>query len=272
MNFIQFAEANGLRLNEVIADGRWHRVPTHTKPRKKNGAYLFDGRRGVVRDWAAEGFATWKEDAERQNVGRQVARDITRSLQAERERHAKARHEAAEIIRACERQTHPYLAAKGFPDALGLVHSNGDLIIPMRNIHDYGEVNSIQRIDANGNKLFLTGGKAKGSIFILGKGAWREPWLVEGYATGLSVQAALIDLRRPAEVVVCFSAGNMVYVSEFVRGKSKIFADHDASGTGQAAAEKTMRPWVMTPELGDANDHHQAHGLRALVKLILECE
>ena len=270
MSFQAFAESHGLVMRDLIADGRWHRTPTISKPKKRNGAYLFDGVRGVVRDWASEGFATWREDTQRRNVGRQVARDITRSLRDERQRHARARSEAASIIAACERGQHPYLAAKGFPEALGLIHTSGDLIIPMRDCHDYGTINSVQRIAADGSKLFLTGGKAKGSVFVLGRGARGERFLVEGYATGLSVQAALIELRKRCEVWVCFSAGNMTYVSQFVKRPAVVVADHDESCAGQKAAEATGLPWVMTDEIGDANDAHQKHGIRAIVRLLLE--
>lgn len=274
MNTFQaFAESHGLVLRDLIADGRWHRTPTVSKPKKRNGAYLFDGVRGVVRDWANDGFATWREDAQRRNVGRQVAKDITRSLNDERNRHAKARIEAASIIAACERGTHPYLAAKGFPEALGLIHTSGDLIIPMRDCQDYGVVNSVQRIGADGSKLFLTGGKAKGSVFVLGRGARGERFLVEGYATGLSVQAALIDMRKRCEVWVCFSAGNLIYVSQFVRRPAIVVADNDESFAGLKSAKETGLPFVIHDTVGeDANDLHRRAGLRAVVGLLLEDE
>lgn len=270
MSFQAFAESHGLILRDLIADGRWHRTPTTSKPKKRNGAYLFDGVRGVVRDWASDGFATWREDAQRRNVGRQVARDITRSLQDERRRHAKAHQEATSIIAACERGTHPYLAAKGFPATLGLVHASGDLIIPMRDCRDYGTVNTVQRISADGTKLFLTGGKAKGSVFVHGRGARGERFLVEGYATGLSVQAALIELRKRCEVWVCFSAGNLVYVSQFVKRPAFVVADNDASFAGLKATRETGLPYVIPETVGeDANDLHQRAGIRALVALLL---
>ena len=270
MSFKAFAESHGLILRDLISDGRWHRTPTLSKPKKKNGAYLFDGVRGVVKDWATEGFATWRKEGARSKVGRAVARDITRSLQAQRERYARSRMEAASIIAGCVRDTHPYLAAKGFPGTQGLIHPSGDLVIPMRDCLDYGTINSVQRISADGAKLFLSGGKAKGSIFVIGKGAWHERWLCEGYATGLSVQAALLDLRRQAEIIVTFSASNLQYVSQFVKRPAYVMADHDKKSTaGKDAAIATGLPWVMPEEPGfDANDLHQQCGLRALVKLI----
>jgi hypothetical protein len=46
MNFVDFAAGYGLRIGDLIADNRWHRCPTEEKPRKKNGAYVFDGDAG----------------------------------------------------------------------------------------------------------------------------------------------------------------------------------------------------------------------------------
>jgi len=77
------------------------------------------------------------------------------ALPTERERHAKARIEAVKIIAECERGTHSYLASKGFPEAVGLIHPSGDLIIPMRDCQDYGTINTVQRVSADGKKLFL---------------------------------------------------------------------------------------------------------------------
>jgi hypothetical protein len=48
VNFSAFASAHGLRIRQVLDDGRWHRVPTDDKPRKRNGAYVFDGQSGAV--------------------------------------------------------------------------------------------------------------------------------------------------------------------------------------------------------------------------------
>lgn len=264
MSFQRHAESHGLMLREVIADGRWHRVPTTDHPKKRNGAYVFDGCTGAVQNWATmQDVSLYRPDGQ-ERVARQAFR---KSFQEDRLRHARASQEAARIIRECERGNHPYLAFKGFPAALGLVHSGGDLIIPARDFKHYGTINTVQRIAADGSKKFLPGGKAKGSVFIIGKGALRERWLCEGYATGLSLQAALLDLRRQAEIVVCFSAGNLQHVASMC--KAFVMADNDASGTGQQAAEATGLPWVMPEEVGmDANDLHQTKGLRGLVALM----
>jgi hypothetical protein len=98
--------------------------------------------------------------------------------------------------------------ARGYAGELvaGLV-DGGKLIVPMRSFEHYRErIYSVQMIDADGSKKFLPGGRAKGAVYRIGTGF--DVWLVEGYATALSVHAALESLYRKAEVWVCFSAGN----------------------------------------------------------------
>ena len=43
-----------------------------------------------------------------------------------------------------------------------------------------------------------------------------------------------------------------------------MIADHDTGGAGERAAKKTGKPYWVPPEVGDANDFHQAHGIKAL--------
>lgn len=270
MSFLAHAQAHGLRLDSVIADSRWHRCPTENHPRKKNGAYIFDGVSGAVRDFATMiDFATFREGSGTL-VSVQEWRAIRRkSREDERARHQRARVQALALMAEASFGPHTYLKRKGFPETVGLVHSSGDLLIPMREFGDYSKVNSLQRINETGEKKFLPGGRAKNSVFILGSSS-RETWLVEGYATGLTVDAALRDLRRTGRVVVCFSAGNLVHVAAHCPN-AFVFADNDTSGAGQEAARLSRLPWVMSPVVGqDANDLMAASGLRAVVRVMQE--
>lgn len=270
MNFMQHAEAHGLMLRDVRADGRWHRVPTTDHPHKKNGAYVFDGQFGAVQNWATmQDVALYRPDGV-ERITRQDFKKMAKAAEEkDRQRHEKARQEATTLIRECKRGEHTYFAAKGFPRAQGLIDPAGDLIIPMRDFKNYAALNGFQRINADGTKKFLYGTRAKGAVFVIGKGLARERWLVEGYATGLSIQAALLDLRRQAEVIVCFSAANLQHVASMVKRPAFVFADNDESGTGERVAKATGLPWGMASEVGtDANDLHQLYGLRALVNVM----
>jgi putative DNA primase/helicase len=283
-DFLAFARAHGLILDYIEADNRWRRYKTVDKPRKKNGAAVYDGRRGAVRNYATMlDFATWS-DGNFEKVPMRDYREARRKSAAEESaRHAKAAAEAARIVKASTLLTpvpgraptrwraavepvlaHPYLVKKGLPDVPALVHE-GFLIVPMRvkgEHHD--ELVNVQRISPEGEKRFLTGGRAKGAFHRLGPPRATEVWICEGFATGLSVHGALHAMYRKSAVVVCFSAGNLKYP-----GATHVIADNDASGAGAKAAEETGLPWVMPAEVGmDANDLHAREGLVALQALL----
>ena len=163
---------------------------------------------------------------------------------------------------------HPYLVAKGFAQQGGLV-LDGNLLVPMRYFQAYERVQSVQMIGPDGSKKNLPGGKAKGAVYNLGR-SWTR-WYVEGYVTGLSVQAALRRMSRQDQVVVCFSAANLAHIATPPDPSSPrqryVIADNDESGTGEKYARQTGLPYWMPPEPGtDANDYHQAHGVEALAK------
>lgn len=271
-DFVSFARSYGLTLDYAVSDGRWHRVPTEDHPRKKNGAYRYDGDVGFVQNHATMAeVAMWKDGTRASFMDKAAVRArLAISETMMKARHAEAAAKAEDMVKRAVLMAHPYLAAKGFPDERGLVLDD-NLLVPMREFRNYSTINSLQRIRADGSKLFLPGGKASGSVFLIGSFMAAERWLVEGYATGLSVRAALRELHREAQVVVCFSAGNLSHIGKLAKGmrpRAYVFADHDESGAGARAAADTGLSFVMTAEFGDANDYHQRHGVRALAKLI----
>lgn len=272
MTFLDFAAAHGLLIDR-LSEGRWARVKTSDHPKKRNGAYKFLGDVGFVQNHATmENVAVWRADGRSEKVDRrEVRRLMAKSAQREREQHERARTLAESMMARAQLSVHPYLAAKGFPLERGLV-LDGELLIPMRDFRLYKIVNSLQRIKADGSKLFLAGGKAKGSVFFIGPYMASERWLCEGYATALSIRAALKALHRDAQVVACFSAGNLAHMGRLVRDlrpAAYVCADNDASEAGAKAAEETGLPWVMPPTVGqDANDMQMEAGARALAQLL----
>jgi putative DNA primase/helicase len=271
MSFLRFAEEHGLIIDNLI-EGRWVRTKTIDKPRKRNGSYKFMVDFGIVRNFATmEHVAIWRPTEPTQRIDRGALRErLVKDRRRQESLWLEARNIAEDMMQRAGVMHHPYLERKGFSHETGFV-LDGELLVPMRDFHDYAQVNSLQRIWEDGTKKFLPGGKAQGSAMLLGNNRPREKWLVEGYATGLSVRAALKDLHREAQVIVCFSATNLIQIAKHVRGVAYVMADNDASGTGARAAASTGLPWIMPPEQGyDANDLHQKHGLRALVKLVLQ--
>ena len=198
--------------------------------------------------------------------------ELAAAEEAKRWRAAKrATQVATRMLQDAEVGPHPYLAAKGFPEAQGLVISKDNLLlVPMRSFKT-GALQSLQTINTEGQKKFLTGSKVKGAVHKLGR-AWTS-WYCEGYATGLSVQAALRRLYRQDQVVVCFSAGNLAHVAS-TRGSTHrpryVVADNDESGTGEKYAHRTGLSYWIPPELGDANDFHHAYGIEALTEGLRE--
>ena len=279
MRFEDFAAEHGLIVRHVEY-GAWRRVPTVDHPAKKNGAYRHLGEFAFVQNHATMSeVATWHADA---SLGMMLSREVVarRLAKAEedRDRHrVNAALDAAAAIKSCSVGTHPYLEAKGLPAARVLVTEDGTLIVPMRDCAT-GAILGMQKIaliDNEWHKKMAFGMRAKYAVHVIGNSHANELWLVEGFATGLSVAEALRLLRIPASVVVCFSDGNLVAVANRLRGNRFVFADNDASGAGEAAARKTGLPYAMADRPSgiksmDANDLHQASGIMAVAKLIME--
>jgi putative DNA primase/helicase len=225
--------------------------------------------RSLFRQALNNGWTPTREQREMVSQPRARSQADIEAERAENEKRQQAARFAGEVIQKCRTGSHPYLDRKGFPQEVGLIDYDGRLVIPMRNIRDHRRVQSLQWIDAEGEKRFVPGGAAKAAALTLGRG--NEAWLCEGYATGLSVRAALKSLYRDCRVVVCFSAGNIAHVAAQLSGRRFVVADNDQSGTGQRFAEKTGLPWCMPPTVGhDANDMHLARGLPALASLLRE--
>jgi putative DNA primase/helicase len=290
MDFYSFAEANGLLIRDLVGDGKIHRCPTQAKPRSDNGAYMLNQDRGWIMDWAAGDHVLWWHDERAAPWTEAQKREARKKASAGALEKAKRQRLAglqairligdATLLIPCAGRAwrpgrpaveaipaHPYLVRKGFPMELGFVDGE-DLLIPMFDAQEYGQPIGLQRINPAGEKKFLPGMRAKGAVHRFGTGRARETWLCEGYATALSVRAALKALYREADVIACFSAGNMTHVASLGIG-THCMADHDKSGAGEDAAQATGLPYAMPGTLGfDANDVHCADGLGAVVALV----
>ena len=290
LRFEDFCRAHGLLVDYCQQDDRIHRCATSMHPRSKNGAYWSDGRRGWCQAWEiGDGVQWWHDPHARPWTEQEKAAWKARQASAQRERQEqaiKAARQAREMVKAASMviptpetrhrgyrqaaeaiKAHPYLIAKGFPQEPGLV-LRGELLIPMFYAVEYGQIIGLQRIAQDGSKLFLPGMRARGAVHRLGTGKAKEIWLCEGYATALSLREALRRLYRNADVMACFSAGNIEHVASLGIG-THVMADHDASGRGEEAAIRTGLPYAMPRRVGDdANDLHREAGIGAVIELV----
>jgi putative DNA primase/helicase len=280
MSFINFARAHGVAIdpNRLYASDKIKRCGTVERPTSGNGAYFWDGQRGWVMDWSGEAKVIWYEDPHAKpwtdDEKRAWAAKRASSATQQERRYQSAAFQADVILRSAKYDHHGYLDIKGFKETRGLVLDD-KLLIPMRNV----STNRLQGYQSirwdmekrEYEKKMLHGMRAKNAVLYLGDRANEESWLVEGFATGLSVRHALRSVGIPASVVICFSASNMIQVADQIKGKKFIFADNDESKTGEKSALATGLPWTMADTVGwDANDLHMKDSLFAVVGKMME--
>ena len=277
MSFIDFARSHGVEIDpSKLFTQKIVRTGTVDKPKSDNGAFFWDGKRGWVMNWSTDSKVHWygSKDSkpwtaeEKREWGRKKREQEARDEQ----RKAEVMLEAAATLRLAKPNYHDYWKSKGFEKKVGLVVSQR-LVIPMYDCKT-NVLQGYQSIywDEESQKFvkkMLYGMTGKGAVFWIGDRQTPEVWLVEGIATGESVYLALKSAGINGCVCVCFGANNVEYVAQQLNRKLYIFADNDASKTGEKIALKTGLPFAMSPTVGqDANDFHQAEGLYAVQKLI----
>ena len=172
-----------------------------------------------------------------------------------------------------------YLTNKKLPGNVKVSQSNdycGWMMVPV--FDENNTISTIQFIDKNGDKRFLSGGRKKGCCHMI-SGNDSEIYLVEGYATGLTVAEATGSM-----VAVAFDAGNLEAVGIAITkkyGNSDIVIagdnDHEKdNNAGRKAAEKVARRIGARVEfppsingVSDFNDLYIEQGIEA-VKEIFE--
>jgi putative DNA primase/helicase len=249
MSFQDFARAHGLLIKDLVLD-RWVRVGTEDHPRKQNGAYIFDGHKGALINFAVhDKHILFKSEEPFIPDPNAHAKKLAAKQEAEL-RQRKAAQKATFIMNNAVKEQHPYLIRKGFVDK-GLIW-NDLLVLPMRIL---GNLVGCQLISQDGTKRFLSGQRTKGaSLVIDNKG---RNILCEGFATGMSVRRAMKHLRERYTIHVCFSAGNMVEVAKNLRDPL-VIADNDPVGIATA---KKIAPHYWVGEADeDFNDTEQRIG------------
>jgi len=260
MDFLNFCQAHGIIISAPPPIGIWKRYPTTDHPKKRNGAVKFMGDHAFVQNHAVNtDVSVWKGE----EVTFAQKRDFQAlALNVERERvrlQKDAANRAAAILKQCVFGKHDYLKAKGFEDEhanVMVIDGVPTLVIPMRVA---GSLVGCQLIGNDGSKKFLYGQRTSNAEFTLDN---KGPHILcEGYATGLSIRAAMKALKRRYTLHICFSAGNMEKIASTLDA-GYVVADNDASQTGLNSAKKIGWPYFMPPTTGqDFNDYFAEVGL-----------
>lgn len=283
--FRDAATTRGLVLpNRLVADGTLRRCGTTEKPHQLDGAYLlhldgiaaggFENHRDGLdwQNWCSRAENEMSDMERTEHRRRMVAAKKVRDEEIS-EKRARAKREAQHIWgRSVPAIAHPYLGRKGIKPN-GARFDNGSLVLSIQDIT--GEIHSLQTIDAEGDKLFLPGGRKHGCFFPIGNSTSQTIFIVEGFATGASVHEA-----TGIYTAVAFDCGNLKPVAEALRKKwprarITICADDDwktAGNPGLQKAEeaaKVVGGMVATPIFArdrqpnqtDWNDLHQAEGI-----------
>lgn len=266
--------------DDINIDGQIHRFG-----KDKSCWYIFFGdgvAAGTFGDWRTDSSYTWcvkldrKITPEEQAINKKRAddakeqRDKEKSL-AQDEAKIKANKIWQDSIAAVD---HPYLLNKNIKPCGSRV--NGDsLVIPLWN--DEGEICSLQFIDSEGNKKFLSNGRVKGCFFRIGKPNGNV-CIAEGFAT-----AATIHEATGYGAIVAFNAGKLEGAAKLVRKrlpKSNIIicADVDESGVGLEKANdaasyvdgEVVFPADLPKGMTDFNDLAAVKGMDAVKNTIIK--
>ncbi len=273
----------------VCDDGVLHRFGP-----KLTGWYVFhsdgvpagsfgDWKTGVNQKWHANIGRKLTADEEATHRKRMEIAQQARDQELEKSR-AEAARKANKIWQEAEPvDTHPYLKTKQV-HSYGLRVYEGKLAIPLQR---NGAITSLQLINEDGSKRFLTGGQKSGCYFSIGELADAETiCIAEGYATAASIHESI-----GFPVVVAFDAGNLKSVTEVIRkahplAKLMICADDDYKTEGNPGltkareAAKLYDATVVVPQFGadrpdgatDFNDLASYLGIDAVADCFLDID
>ena len=251
---------------QIIADGQIHRFRVEKDSQStKSGSYKLDITEwpfGFVQDWResqiaikfnfkrehlnSEGKTYWNDErykeAQKRVAEKQKETEEEQSLERERARtHATDFYNHA--LQPAD-NSHPYLVKKNIKlpsldgcDISGIKYNKNDnsLCVPLRNIN--GDIQSLQWIDAKGEKKFAYHTSPKGAFYSIGLGELnydtehKLPILIgEGIATMFTIYEA-VGHKYPV-IVAAMNCGNLKPVAEELKikypdNKIIIMADND---------------------------------------------
>lgn len=206
-----------------VMDGEIHNVPVEgNKPGRTSGWYMasLDGQpsgfignylKGVKERWVSSGIVLNLTPAD-------VVAAAERKRAKAEERVAAQEQRAQWVAREWKSlrvapNSHGYLQRKGVENHGLKLDKHGNLVMPLQDVD--GKLWSVQRISADGGKLFTKGGRTAGCFSPVGADDPTQPIVIaEGYATSASVHEI-----TGLPVVCALNAGNLRPVAEAFRAK-----------------------------------------------------
>lgn len=288
----------GIEPPDVIeADGKLHRFPSNGKRGDDSGWYVLhlDGiPAGVFGDWRTGVYEAWRTKhlhkfttEERREYGKKLRAMQEQRLADEERRHAEARKRAEAIWKASTPcGDHPYLQKKGVKVHRARFHDRA-LVLPLRDAA--GVLHSLQFIDQDGSKKFLSGGRVSGCYSPIGKPCdpvvQPDPVLLicEGFATGASCHEATEYPTACAMFADNFLPVAKALRKKFPKARIIVCADDDYRTEGNPGitkateAARAVGGVLAVPDFGsdrpesatDFNDLMQRRGAEA-VKAAIE--
>lgn len=264
---------NGIIISDnIIPDGVLHRC--HVKGDSvgsKNAWYVFHNdiipcgafgcwKRGISKTWCAKTKSEMTPQEIREHE--KCLSLIVEQRKTEQQKiQSESKRRANEIWGKAKSVTgHLYLENKRVKSYGLKVSSGGKLLIPVMN--NSGEIESLQFISQDGEKVFLTGGKKKGNYYLIGTPNDRI-FISEGYATAASIFEA-----SNCAVACAFDSGNLLSVSRAVHAKYPnieitIAGDDDVYTSGNPGrvkseeAAKALNCNVVFPDFSICNKDNQ---------------
>jgi len=267
--FIEFIQSHGFEPPKNIPIGQFIRFSTNNNKSDKAGwCYLFpDECGGILGDWRTNESYTWQAnkpwtDEEKKSFHASVRLAKIAHQDSIVSNHKDSAKMAQQIWQESQSAIHhPYLTKKQIKPSGLKLDSDGRLIAPLFDIN--GNIQSLQFIDDNGTKRFLTGGKKKGGFFPMGDADGEQIFICEGIATGASIYEAC-----GSHTIVAFDSGNLPHVAQIIRQKYPhheivIAGDDDFKNkinTGKVSAINTanlINAKVIFPKFSDPRSDNQ---------------
>lgn len=262
---------------------------------QETGRELVVGRFGTYKhggsDAKVELDALPLSEAEKARFRAEREAAAARARQVKAEAAARAEMTAVELWHSASRSGRsPYLERKGVQPESCRYLPDGSIVVPLLRYDMPREqaLKGVQTIRADGFKLFTKGFAKTGCAVRLGQVDDATPVVLvcEGYATGLSIRAAL-DHAIPVYVALdAYNLAHAVPIIAALHPKARLLicadddwksADHDGANPGRSRAREIARltprcdiVWPVfapsTREAGDTdfNDLHQRQGLEAV--------